>query len=297
MGIKRILAIAAAAIFAASSNATPTQLKVPAPKSTDEYKQASIRAVPFSSAEQIPFWLIACDKNDAAGCSQIAQLNSDDFNLVIATRPGATQLAFGEKAIALLRRSCTELGENVEGACAYYHTFLSDAQFIRLSGYDAHILDGGRLLAKRCLAGLSDVESCEHVESLIEKASQAERDALAAYVDKGFATGCEQRNAYLCMRSLFVIRYGNEKDRLRYPIARIDTRIRQIASACEAGHPNICTQLGVAVAEMYGKELYAYSAATFAIACRLPPVEGEENVQQKACIAEKELRDLIAKGN
>jgi hypothetical protein len=283
---------AAAALAAVlAGGAARAQDLPPLPGSTLEYQSGLEQSSQGRDAEGMDLLLRACDKKDAAGCSQLAQMSEARLATVKQKRPGATQLAFAQEAARLLRRRCTPTEDRDEG-CAVYSAILSQFRFG--NGYQLRevILEGGRLLAARCLAGKSTPEACGYVEPNLANGTPAERAALVAWVDKGFETGCASGDSALCERGFF---RKYEPAMTQELMERLFRLVQASEKGCNGGSPVICVEAGIFLYERGNEQGRAIAADFIGAACRLPPKAGERDVQKGACDAEKEVRAALAK--
>ena len=278
-------------IFAAISilvaSAVGAQGLPPIPGSTTEFQNGSLLVQQNKKDEGYALMLSACDKGDAAGCYDLVELRRYDSKKFLQLRPGISDTQIAQKTTLLLRQRCT-LTQDSGSACELYRIFLSN-----YPNYPDLRLEGGRLLAARCLGGRMGVEDCEDIEEYIQSAGQVERDKLVAWVDKTYAEICAAKMVNGCVRALFRMRYGSRS----YPEERIHARFNTVGEACNAGQPNICAEYSRAVYQIFGKAALPNAAAAMGMACRFPPSTGEQDIKQIACDAELKLRQQIAEGS
>ena len=281
------LATIAAAVLAACP--AHAQQLPPVPGATPEYQAADSMYAEATQADQNRLFLSACDKGDAAGCYRLAELGDESFKAVSALRPGATKAQFAEKMVILLRPRCSETDEKDSG-CEIYRTFLSNFQFTR--NHWELVLAGGRMLARRCLAGKSPPSSCDNVEGLIAGAPPAERQALATWVDAQFEMACSTGDSATCHDGFFR-QYGDLTEEMGQRLFRL---VEASIAGCEGGAPQVCGEAGSFLVRFGGPDNYDVTAEFFRLACIMPPRAGEDDIREPACKNEKLVRAEIAKG-
>ena len=158
--------------------------------------------------------------------------------------------------------------------------------------YSDLILEGGRYLAQRCLAGKSTPGDCNYVEPYIAGRTQAERTALANGVDQKFEEGCKNGNSTLCGQGFFR-KWGAMDEEL---FGRLSQLTQAAKSGCTGGSPAICVEAGVFIYQFADVQARPHATEFFAVACKLPPKPGEKNVRQDACAIEKKIREAGPKG-
>ncbi len=260
----------------------------PLPGSTAEYRAADAMFRPEQAGKRLEMMLAACQKKDAAGCYDLGQRYEEDLKAVPGMPPGATVTMFVDQSLRLAKQWCAPDKGNEDG-CETYRVFLSNFQFMHRGG--DRILEGGRVLAKRCFAGKSRATDCSDVEKLLAGAP-AEQSALAAWVDTQFEAGCASGDRNVCNRGFFRQWGGITEEMAQRLLRLVDASV----TGCNAGAPSVCFEAAAFLADRARPEAYPLIADLFRAACKLPPRPGEEDVREAACKNEGLVRAAIAKG-
>lgn len=260
----------------------------PLPGSTAEYRAAEAMFRPEQAGKRLELMLAACQKKDAAGCYDLGQRDQEDLQAVLGMPPGAAPTIFVDQSLSLAKQWCAP-NKGIEDGCETYRVFLSNFQSMRRGG--DRILEGGRVLAKRCLAGKSRATDCSDVEKLLVGAP-AERSALAAWADKQFEVGCASGDRDVCNRGFFR-QYGGITEETA---PRLERLVDASITGCNAGAAYVCFEAAAFLAGSDGPETYPLTADLFRAACKLPTRPGEEDVRDAACKNEALVRAAIAKG-
>lgn len=260
----------------------------PSPGSTAEYRAADAMFRPEQAGKRLEMMLAACQKKDAAGCYDLGQRYQEDLQAVPGMPPGATPTIFVDQSLRLAKQWCAP-DKGIEDGCETYRVFLSNFQFMRRGGDG--ILEGGRVLAKRCLAGKSRATDCSDVEKLLVGVP-SEQSALAAWVDTQFEAGCASGDRDVCNRGFFR-QWGGITEEMAPRLLRL---VDASVTGCNAGAPSVCFEPAALLAGHARPVKYPLTADLFRAACTLPPRPGEEDVREAACKNEALVRAAIAKG-
>lgn len=256
--------------------------------STSEFQAAD----KMTRAENMNAWLklmlAACQKRDAGGCYSLSEIDEARLRASPDMPPSAQPQLFADQSLDLARQRCAP-EKGVVDACATYRVFLSNMQFAGKGG--PRILEGGRLLAKLCLAGKGSASECSSIEKLLADAP-AEREMLAAWVDRQFEAGCASGDTQTCHDGFFRKWAGGVTAETWPRFARL---VEASVTGCNASAPQVCGEAADFLAKFGGKENYPLLADLFARACKLPPRAGEDDVREAACKNEGIVRAAIAK--
>lgn len=172
--------------------------------------------------------------------------------------------------------------------CETYRVFLSNLQG-RMSG--DRFLEGGRILAKLCLAGKSRASDCGDVEKILV-AAPSEQSASATWVDKQFEAGCSSGDTNVCNRGFFR-KWGVMNEELWPRLLRL---VDASAIGCTAGAPLVCGEVAEYLTKFVGPQASPRAAEFYAAARKLPTRPGKEDISKAACKIEAQVRAAIAKG-
>lgn len=263
------------------ATAAEAQTLPPVPGSTIEYKNG----LDGHDDEQFDLFKRACDKNDAAGCARLAGMDNETFAYIAKNRRVDSQLVFARKAVKLLQMRCTPTAERDQG-CIHYFEILKGLR----REYPDLVLEGGRMLAGRCLSGMHLPRDCSRFEVLLVGGTPAENTALANWVDGRFTEACESGNGTLCAQGFA---RWETVDRTQALGARLLRLSNAAAKGCSGGSPLICWSAGYWLSSFANVQKQAIWFLTKA--CELVPKAGEDNMQKSACFNVKKIREANAK--
>lgn len=276
----KYLATAVAGMLAMMGSAAQAQTLPPVAGSTMEY-QDGISLISLEAEDAgIDLLLNACDSADAAACAELAQIKTETFARVLSKRRNATQAAFARQAVKLLRRRCSPT-DDADNACETYSVVLWE--FSNRGVHVELVVEGGKLLAGRCLAGKNTPDTCAIVERYLQT-EPTELAALENSVGRGFEHACANGDSDMCKRGFYRKISPGVSEKLAVRLLRL---AQAAENGCSEGSPLICVEAGLFLYEFGNADARAYAAEFFNAACQLPANAGERDVRQGSCDFEK----------
>jgi hypothetical protein len=253
----------------------------PLPGSTPEYRAGlDLSVVP----QRLQAMQVACDKGDALACYEVGYIYHKYSNLVPAVQAGTSQAMYA-RAIRLSRQRCAPDAGVEDGCDGLLRVMVSLSSVYR----DDELLDGGRLLAHRCIAGRIGLRDCENVEALLA-ASPEERESFENWVDGQYMAACIAGDADTCGAAFYRQYKFSKAD-----APRLTRYLQASVEGCNRGAPLICRMGADLLVSSTLPDTLRMAADLYARACVLAPRKGERDIREEACSAEKRTRAALPK--